>query len=109
MFNQSENEFYTWFIFKVDALSQNVLFSLDISAIVFNNLIPDVRELLIPEGIQVPPRTPTETNHQGNQRIILARNVVAEAEKKIIAIKSVQPARESHNTSIFMVMIGGNP
>ena len=39
----------------------------------------------------------------------MARNVVAEAEKKIIAIKSVQPARESHNPSIFMVMIGGNP
>ena len=74
MFNQSENEFYTWFIFKVDALSQNVLFSLDISAIVFNNLIPDVRELLISEMFQVPPRPLTETNHQGNQRHVLVRN-----------------------------------
>ena len=41
--NQSVNEFYTRFLFKVDALLQKVVFPLDIAATFFNNLIPDVR------------------------------------------------------------------
>ena len=45
-------------------------FPLDIAANFFNNLGPDVREFLISEGVQVPPRPPTETNHQVNHRLL---------------------------------------
>ena len=37
------NEFYTCFLFKTDALPQNVVFPLDIAVTFFNNLSPDVR------------------------------------------------------------------
>ena len=47
MVNWSVNEFYTRFLFKVDALPQDVIFSLVIYATFFNNLSPDVREFLI--------------------------------------------------------------
>ena len=47
MGNQSVNEFYTWFLFKIDALPQDVVFTLDIAATFFNNLSTDVRKLLI--------------------------------------------------------------
>ena len=80
--NQSVNEFYTQFLFKIDALPQDVVFLLDIATNFLNNLSDDVRELLISEGINLPPSTPTETNHQGNQRLLLVRNAVMEAEKK---------------------------
>ena len=43
MINQSVNEFYTRFFFKIDSLPQEVGFLLDISATFFNNLSPDVR------------------------------------------------------------------
>ena len=42
MGNQSVNEFYTWFLFKIDALPQDVVFTLDIAATFFNNLRPGV-------------------------------------------------------------------
>ena len=61
--HQSVNEFYTRFLFNIDTLPQDLVLSLDISATFFNNLIPGVRELLISEGFQIPPRPPTETNH----------------------------------------------
>ena len=77
--NQSVNEFYTQFLFKIDALSQDVALLLDIAANFFDNLITDVRELLISEGVQVPPRSPTENNHQGKQRFLLVRNAAVEA------------------------------
>ena len=64
MVDQSVNEFYTEFLFKIDALPQDAVFLLDIAANLFNNLSPNVREFLISEGIQVHPRTPTKTNHQ---------------------------------------------
>ena len=51
MVNQSVNEFYTRFLFKIDALLQNVAFSLDIAATFFNNLSTDVIEFLILEGV----------------------------------------------------------
>ena len=54
MINQSVNEFYTGFLFKIDALPQEVGFSLDIATTLFNNLSPDVREFLISEGVQIP-------------------------------------------------------
>ena len=63
MFNKLVNEFYTWFLFKVGALLQDVLFPLEISATFFNDLSPDVRELLISEGLQVPQRLSIENNH----------------------------------------------
>ena len=49
MVNQSANEFYTQSLFKIDALTQDVAFMLDIDAAFFNNLSPDVREFLISE------------------------------------------------------------
>ena len=55
MGNQSVNEFYTWFLFKIDALPQDVVFTLDIAATFFNNLSTDVRKLLILRWVQVPP------------------------------------------------------
>ena len=59
MVNQSVNEFNTQFLFKIDALSQDVTFPLDIATTFFKNLSPDVRGFLISEGVQVPPRPPT--------------------------------------------------
>ena len=47
MINQSVNEFYTRFLFQIDALPQEVGFPLEISASFFNNLSPDVNEFLI--------------------------------------------------------------
>ena len=73
MINQSVNEFYTRFFFKIDALPQEVGFPLDIAATLCKNLRPDAREFLISEGVQVPQILPTETNHQGNQRLILVK------------------------------------
>ena len=70
MTNQSVNEFYTRFLLKIGALSQDVALPLDIDATLSNNLSPKNREFLISEGVWVPPRIPTENNHQGNQRII---------------------------------------
>ena len=90
MFNQSVNEFYIRFLFKIDALPQDAVFPLDINETFFNNMSTKVRELLILEGVQVPPRPPNENNHQGKQRILLVRNVAVESEKKIrIIIKSL--------------------
>ena len=66
MFNQSVNEFCTRFLFKINALSQEVVFPLDIDATFFNNLSPDLRELFISEGVQVPQILLIKTNHQGN-------------------------------------------
>ena len=63
MINQSVNEFYNRFLFKIDVLPQEVGSPFDITAIFFNTLRPDVREFLISEGVQVPQRLPTETNH----------------------------------------------
>ena len=92
MINQLINEFYTQFFFKIEAPLQEVGFPLDISASFFNNLIPDIREFLISEGVQIPQRIPTETNHHGNQRLILVINAAVKAEKKTITIKApVQP------------------
>ena len=47
MVNQSVNEFYTRFLFKIDAIPQEVALPLGISATFFNNLSPKVREFLI--------------------------------------------------------------
>ena len=43
MVNQSVNEFYTQFLFEIDALPQDAVFLLDISATFFNNLSLEVR------------------------------------------------------------------
>ena len=43
MVNQSVNEFYTRFLFKIDALPQYVASPSDIAATLFNDLSPDVR------------------------------------------------------------------
>ena len=101
---------YTRFLFKIDALPQDVTFPLDIDATFFNNLSPGVREFLISEGVQVTPSPPTETNHQGKQRLLLVRNVEVEAEKKTMTIKvTVQPEIGIRNPRKFMGMLGRNP
>ena len=43
MVNQSVNEFYNLFLFKIDALPQYVAFPLDIAATFFENLSPGIR------------------------------------------------------------------
>ena len=58
MIHQSVNDFYTRFLLKIVALPQEVEFLLDISATFFNDFSPDVRYLLIAEGVQVPQRLP---------------------------------------------------
>ena len=109
MLNQSVNKFYTRFLFKIDALPQDVTFPLDIDATLFNNLSPNVREFLISEVAQVPPRPPTENNHHGTQRIILVKNLAVEAEKNTIIIKAaVQKSSRIRHPMIFMSMLVGN-
>ena len=81
MVNHSVNEFYTQFLFTIDALPQDVGFPLDITATFFNNLSTDEREFLISEGVQVTPSPTTETSTQGNHRILWVRNTAMEAEK----------------------------
>ena len=73
MVNHLVSEFYTRFLSKIDALSQDVVFPLDIAVTFFNKLITDVRDFLISEGVQVTSRLSIETIHQGNQKLILVR------------------------------------
>ena len=47
MVNYSVNEIYTHLLFKNDALPQDTLFPLDITANDFKNLITNAREFLI--------------------------------------------------------------
>ena len=76
----------------------------------FKNLSPYVREFLVSKRVQVPPIPATQTNHQGNQRLIFFRNAAVEAENKKIAIKfAIQPASRCLHTRKFMGMHGGNP
>ena len=63
MLNQSVNDFYTRFLFKIDAIPQGVVLLIDISAKTFNNLSTNVREFLISVGFQVTPMQPNETIH----------------------------------------------
>ena len=61
--NQLVNKFYAQFLLKIDALPQNILFSLDISTTFFGNLSPDIGEFLITEGLKVTSMLTTNTNH----------------------------------------------
>ena len=82
---------------------------MDIYEIFFKNLIPDVKEFLVSDGFQVPPRPPTENNHQGNQRGPLVINAAEEAEKNIITIKAaLQPSIRRRHTKTFMGVLVGN-
>ena len=47
MVNKSVNEFYTRFLFKIDAPPKDVAFLLDVAATFFNNLSPEIIEFLI--------------------------------------------------------------
>ena len=60
------------------ALPHDVVLTLDITANVFNDLSPDIREFLITEGVQVPLKIPMETNYQGKQMLLFVRNSAAE-------------------------------
>ena len=96
MVNQLVNEFYNQFLFKMDALLQEIVFTLDIVVTFFKILRPDVRELLISEGAHITPRLPTETNYQCNQRLLLSRNAYAEDENKTRTIKSGSATNSCH-------------
>ena len=89
MVNQTETYFNTRFLFKIYSLPHDVAFPLDIAATFFNKFSPNVRELLILEGVRVPPMSPTENNHKENQRLLLVINATVESEKKIRTIKAV--------------------
>ena len=110
MVNQPVNKFYTRLLFKIDALPQDIAFSLEIDATFFNNLSSQVRELFISEGVQVLQRPPTEKNHQGNQRLLLVINVAVEIENNTRTIKeALQPARGRRHPKTLMEMLGGSP
>ena len=110
MVNQSVNEFYNRFLFKIYALPQDYEFPLETYATFFDNVSHNVRKLFISEGVQVTPIPPTENNHQGNQRLLLVRNVAVETERKTRTIQvAVQTARESRHPRKFMGMLGSNP
>ena len=79
MVNQSVNEFYTRFLFKIYALPQDIVLPIDILETLFNNLSLYLKELLIQEGVQVTPSLSTETSHQGNERLVLFQNAAVEA------------------------------
>ena len=51
MVNQLVNEFYTWFLFNIDSLTQGDIFLLETAAIFFENWSPKVCEFLISEGL----------------------------------------------------------
>ena len=51
MVNQLVNEFYTWFLFNIDSLTQGDIFLLETAAIFFKNWSPKVCEFLISEGL----------------------------------------------------------
>ena len=87
--NQLVNEFYTWFLFNIDALPKYDIFLLEISATLFNNLSPDGGGFLVSEVIQVPIRIPLDTNNQWNQRLLMVINVAVEDEKSTRTIKAV--------------------
>ena len=71
---------------------------------------PNVRYLLISEGVQVSPSPPTKKNYQGNQRLFLVRNAVVETEKKTTTIKAaLQPASGSRHPKTFMGMLEITP
>ena len=95
MVNQSVNKFYNQFLFNIDALSQKEVFLLDIVEAFFNNLIPNLWEVLVSDVFYIPTRTPAETNNQGNQRLILVRKSEVGDDKNIRTIKaSFQPVRD---------------
>ena len=63
----------------MDVPPQDVVFQIDIAPNIFKNLSPYVREFLISEEVQFPPRPPTETNHNKNQWLLLVINASVEA------------------------------
>ena len=100
---------YPRFLFKIDALPQDITFPLDIAATLFKKLSTDVRQFLMSEGFQVPPRPPIETNNQVNQRLLLVINVAVESEKRIVTIKAVvQPESGIRCPRTFLGMLGEN-
>ena len=107
MFHQLVNEFYSRFLFKLDKIPQDIhSITFGHRRTFFNEFSTKVRKLLISEGVQVPPRIPTETNYQGKQRILLFRRASAKEENNTKTIKvSVQPAGGICNPCTFMGMM----
>ena len=52
MVNQLVKDIYTRFLFKIDALPQDVVFSLYIVATISDTLSTDIRGFFISEGVQ---------------------------------------------------------
>ena len=108
--NKSVNEFYTRFLFKIYSIPQDFAFPLEITATFLKKSSPGVREFLISEGVQVPPRHPTEDNSQGNQRLLLVMNATVESEKNTRKIKTaVQAASGSRHPKKSLGTLVGNP
>ena len=58
-----------------------------------NNLISEIIDILISEGVKVAIRPPMETNHQGKYRLLRVRKASVKSENKTITIKAaVQPS-----------------
>ena len=53
MFNKLVNDFYSRFLFKIDSLSQDVLFLFSLMIFFPNNSIPEVLQFLISKWVQV--------------------------------------------------------
>ena len=85
MVNHSINGFHAQFLLKIDALLQNVVFPLYITATFFNNLIPEITFFLTSEGGHFYPRPRTETNNQWNQRLLLIVIVAVKTENNLEA------------------------
>ena len=109
MINQLVNEFYTRFLFKIDALPQDVLLPLKTATTFLNNFISDIMEFLISEGVKVPIKPPMETNYQGNYRLLLFRKAVKAENNTRTTKLAVQPAGGSHHPRKFMGVLGGIP
>ena len=65
---------------------------------------------MILERVQVTLIILNETNHQGNQRLLLVRNAAVEAANKTRTIKSaVKPEITTLHPRSFVGMLGGSP
>ena len=53
IFNKLVNDFYSRFLFKIDSLSQDVLFLFSLMIFFSNNSIPEVLQFLISKWVQV--------------------------------------------------------
>ena len=107
--NQSINEFYTRFLFKIGGLPQDAVFPLDIAANFFNNLSPNIREIFISEGVQVPQGYQLKKS-PGKPEAHFSQKCGSRSKKQVRTKKSVvQPESGSRHPSTFVGVLGENP